>query len=161
MPDVGDQLNEKNVCLIIKGGKLTGKTLAKAMNFCLKQMQKPQQPKSGKQSVKQLVKQGQGVNNIEITDKNIKSFESIARKYGVDFAVKRDNSETPPKCLVFFKSKDADALTAAFKDFTAKEAKKSAVKKPSVLATLQKFTELVKNQVVDKVKNKSRGGHEL
>lgn len=43
----------------------------------------------GKQSVKKLVGQDQGVANIEITDKNIKDFERIARKYGVDFALKK------------------------------------------------------------------------
>lgn len=52
--------------------------------------------------VKSLVRQGQGVTNIEITDANIGSFEPKARKYGVDFALKKDCTETPPKWLVFF-----------------------------------------------------------
>ena len=113
----------------------------------------------GQQTVKELVRQGQGVSNIEINDKNIKSFESVARKYGVDFALKKDNTETPPKWLVFFKAKDADALTAAFKEFTAKEAK-SKVKKPSLLANLRDFAEKVISQI-GKEKNKNKGGHEL
>jgi hypothetical protein len=91
--------------------------------------------------------------------KNIKSFESAARKYGVDFALKKDKTTTPPKWLVFFKGKDADALTAAFKEFTAKVAKRKS--KPSLPETLNKFDEKVKSQVVDKEKNKSHGGHEL
>lgn len=41
------------------------------------------------------------MSNIEVTDKNIKSFEKVARKYGVDFAIKKDKSVTPPKYLVF------------------------------------------------------------
>ena len=57
----------------------------------------------GKQTVKQLVGQGHGVTNIEISDKNIKDFESIARKYGVDFAVVKDATENPPKHLVFLR----------------------------------------------------------
>ena len=64
----------------------------------------------GKQTVKELVGQGAGVTSIEISDKNIKSFESIARKYGVDFAVKKDSTEKPPTYLVFFKGRDTDAL---------------------------------------------------
>ena len=36
----------------------------------------------GKQTVKQLVGQNQGISNIEITDPSIKEFEKIARKYG-------------------------------------------------------------------------------
>ena len=97
----------------------------------------------GKQSVKQLVEQGQGVSNIEITDGNIKSFERVARKYGVDYALKKDASKTVPRYLVFFKARDADALTAAFKEFTTKTLKRE--KKPSVLSRLQKFKELLNN----------------
>ena len=103
-------MNEKNVCLVIKGGKLTGQTLAKAMNVFLaigkaahKKLTTPENYEGkGKQTVKQLVGQGHGVTNIEISDKNIKDFESTARKYGVDFAVTKDTSEQPPKWLVFF-----------------------------------------------------------
>jgi len=168
MSGVSDQFSEKAVALSVKAAKMDAKLLAKAIQTLLKSGNKlaknltTQKNMTGKgqQTVKQLVRQGQGVSNIEITNKNIKSFESVARKYGVDFALKKDHMETPPKWLVFFKAKDADALTAAFKEFTAKEAKRS-IAKPSLLKSLGNFVEKVKNQVVDKVKNKSRGGHEL
>lgn len=75
--------------------------------------------------MKQLIGQNQGVSNIEITDSNIKSFERVARKYGVDFALKKDKSGDIPKYLVFFKARDADALTAAFREYTAKEVKRA------------------------------------
>ena len=110
----------------------------------------------GKQTVKQLVGQGQGVTNIEISDKNIKDFESIARKYGVDFAVKKDATEQPPKWLVFFKGRDTDAVTAAFKEYSAKHMSKKA-EKPSLLSALHNLMEKVKNQVLDQTKNKDRG----
>ena len=51
----------------------------------------------GKQTVKQLIGQNAGVSNIEVTDSNIKSFERVARKYGVNFAVKKDRSVSTPK----------------------------------------------------------------
>ena len=110
----------------------------------------------GQQTVKQLVGQGHGVTNIEISDKNIKSFESIARKYGVDFAVKKDAAEQPPKWLVFFKGRDADAITAAFKEYSAKQLNKNA-ERPSMLGLLRDLAGKVKNQVLDLTKNKSRG----
>ena len=110
----------------------------------------------GKQTVKQLVGQGHGVTNIEISDKNIKSFESIARKYGVDFAVKKDVTENPPKWLVFFKGRDTDALTAAFKEYSNKHMNKDA-EKPSMLGMLRDLMEKVKNQVLDITKHKDRG----
>ena len=160
MADIGDQFSEKTVALSIKALKIDAQLLAKAMTALLKGSRNLTAQKNmagkGKQTVKQLVKQGQGVSNIEINDKNIKSFESVARKYGVDFALKKDKNETPPKWLVFFKAKDADALTSAFKEFTAKEAKKNATK-ASVLATMKNFNDLVKTQVIDKVKDKIRG----
>ena len=106
----------------------------------------------GKQTVKQLVGQNQGVSNIEITDPSIKDFERIARKYGVDYAVKKDRSSSPPKYLVFFKARDADALTSAFTEYTNRKVKKA--QRPSVLEKLSKFKELVQHAVVDRVKRK-------
>lgn len=106
----------------------------------------------GKQSVKQLVGQDQGVTNIEITDKNIKDFERIARKYGVDFALKKDKTGEIPKYLVFFKARDADALTAAFKEYTAKTDRK--MERPSVLQKLHKFKELLASIDTPKVHKK-------
>mgnify|MGYP002511556541 CR=1 FL=1 len=106
----------------------------------------------GKQSVKQLVGQNQGVSNIEITDKNIKDFERIARKYGVDFALKKDKTGDIPKYLVFFKARDADALTSAFKEYTAKTDRKK--ERPSVLKKLRKFKEVAADIDTPKVRKK-------
>lgn len=158
-----DQVNEKAVAIVIKGGKISAKILAKAIMLLLKQgkkqIDKANAPKigKGKQGVKDLVKQGAGVTNIEITDANIKSFEPYARKYGIDFALKKDATETPPKWLVFFKAKDADAMTAAFKEFTASAVKRTGPEKPSLLNALKQAKELASKLVVDKVKHKDRG----
>jgi len=164
-----DQINEKAVALIISGGKLTGRTLAKAMekyqewskNKSAGKAEKAQAgcEHHGKQTVKQLVGQGAGVSSIEISDKNIKSFEGIARKYGVDFAVTKDKAETPPKYIVFFKGRDTDAITQAFKEYTHKQLHKE--RKPRMADVLKRMHEKVKNQVLDTVKNKDRGGIEL
>lgn len=153
-----EEVENRTVTLAISTTKLTGYVLRSAiLKFLEAQKDKSRDsPKipHGKQSVKDLAKQNQGMSNIEITDKNIKSFEKSARKYGVDFAVKRDKSVKPPKYLVFFKGRDADAITAAFTDFTAKMVRKA--ERPSVLAQLRKFTEIVRNTVSDRVKNKDR-----
>ena len=77
------------------------------------------------------------------------------RKYGVDYAVKKDRSSSPPKYLIFFKGRDADALTAAFTEYTNKKVKKATkTERPSVLAKLNQFKEMVKNAVVDRTKRK-------
>lgn len=154
-----EEVENRSVTLAINTAKLTGRTLKNAiLKFLAAQKNKsrdsPDPIPHGKQTVKQLAEQNQGMSNIEVTDKNIKSFERVAKKYGVDFAIKKDKSVTPPKYLVFFKARDADALTAAFTEFTAKTVRKA--EKPSVLAQLKKFTELVKNAVTDKVKNRNK-----
>ena len=116
-----EETNEKTIALYIKTGKLTAQQLQKAMKALLAQMKKQhdrQKIPHGKQTLKQLMKQNAGVSNIEITKDNIKAFESTAKKYGIDFALKKDSTEIPPRYLVFFKGRDADALTAAFKEFS-------------------------------------------
>ena len=110
----------------------------------------------GQQTVKQLARQGAGVSNIEVSDKNIKAFEGVARKYGVDFAIKKDVSESPPRWLVFFKGRDADAIMSAFKEFSAKQLNKTA-EKPSIIENMCELMEKVKNQIIDKTKHKDRG----
>ena len=102
------------------------------------------------------MKQNAGVSNIEITEGNIKAFESTAKKYGIDFALKKDTTESPPRYLVFFKGRDADVLTAAFKEFSAK--KLTQEKQPSIRKLLSSLKEKAAglNAQRDKVKNKDR-----
>jgi hypothetical protein len=106
----------------------------------------------GKQTVKQLVGQNEGVANIEITDRNIRDFDRVARKYGVDYALKKDKSGEIPKYLVFFKARDGDALTAAFKEYTAKTERKK--ERPSVLQTLRRLKEQAATIDTPKVRKK-------
>ena len=110
----------------------------------------------GKQSVRQLARQNQGMTNIEIDDPDIHAFERIARKYGVDFAVKRAKSDET-KYLVFFKARDADALTAAFREYTAKEVKRASQDKPSVLEQLRALKAKVLSLTPDKSRSKDKG----
>ena len=105
----------------------------------------------GKQTVKQLVGQNQGVSNVELTDPSIRAFERIARKYGVDYAVKRDRASDPPRFLIFFKSRDADAITAAFTEYNQQKVKKAS--RPSVLQKLAQFKDTVRD-TGEKIKKK-------
>ena len=155
-----DEVRDKSVALVIKvgkaGGRLTAELLKWAMRQYLKRVRAPTLH-HGKQTVKQLVRQGDGVQNIEITDKNIKSFEQVARKYGVDFALKKDPANG--RYLVFFKARDADALNAAFAEYTAKTVNRGK-RKPSLLAALSHFKEISKNHMRDAEKHREKGGME-
>ncbi|MGI6316456.1 MAG: PcfB family protein [Christensenellales bacterium] len=159
-----DEVNERVVALSIKGTKLTAEVLQKSIRSMLSQIKKQKDnptQRRGKQTLKQLMKQDAGVSSIEITDENIKAFEKTAKKYGVDFALKKDTTETPPRYLVFFKGRDADVLTAAFKEFSARKLKRE--QKPSIRKALAVFKEKAKQLNAErvKVKNKDRGGIEL
>ena len=93
-----DEINEKVVALSVKGAKLTAEMLQKAIKAMLAQAKKQQEKQPhGKQTLKQLAKQNAGLSNIEITEGNIKAFEQTAKKYGIDFALKKDSTETPPR----------------------------------------------------------------
>ena len=72
---------------------------------------------------KELIGQNQGVSSILIEKTDLKGFEQVARKYGVDYAITKDQNVMPPKYTVFFKAKDADALTSAFEEFTNRKLK--------------------------------------
>ena len=48
------------------------------------------------------------VKNIEITEQNIKAFSVVAKKYDIDYALKKDPTTEPPHYYVFFKAKDKE-----------------------------------------------------
>ena len=156
-----EEVNDKTIALSVKTTKLTGTVLKVAMQKFLSEMAKQKQkskvqPKQGKQTMKQLMKKNTQITNIEVTDGNIKSFERVARKYGIDFSLKKDMSEQPPKYIVFFKARDVDVMTAAFKEYTANDLKKT--NKPSLRKRLDKAMETVrKHREKVKQKTKDRG----
>lgn len=117
-----EEVTNKTVALIVDGAKLTEQTFEKAVKKFLEEIQKSKQPKiyRGKQTLKQLAGQNAGLANIEISNQNIKAFTSVAKKYHVDFALKKDTSAEQPRYLVFFKSRDADAITATFQEFASR-----------------------------------------
>ena len=153
-----EEVTQKTIALYVKVGKgaarLTEQALQKAIQKFLEQKSKAPH---GKQTMRQLMKQNAGVSNIEITEGNIKAFESTAKKYGVDFALKKDATESPPRYLVFFKGRDADGLTAAFQEFSAKKLNRD--KKPSIRKALAAAKDKAKqlNAARDKVKKMDRG----
>src|SRR5574344_1166547 len=146
-----EDVEQRTVALAISASKLTGRELKKAIVKLLAHLKDKQNHPTipqGKQSVKQLAKQGQGMTSIEITDQNIKDFERVAKKYGVDFAVMKDKHEIPPKYVVFFKGKKTEANTNAFKKYTAEVDKETAGQ--SVFVVLSKLEKNKKNTVIQK-----------
>jgi nucleoid-associated protein YejK len=155
-----EEVENRAVTLAISTTKLTARVLKSAISRYLsyrkeKNHEKSNTKPSGKQTLKQLVGQNQGVSNIEVTEKNIKGFDRVARKYGVDYAVKKDKTGEIPKYLVFFKARDADALTAAFSDYMGRREK--AKERPSVITLLKNFRQLGLNRETVKIRHKEKG----
>jgi hypothetical protein len=157
---IQEDIENRSIALSIRAAKVTEQVLVKAVAAALRKMEQSRnRPKEGKQSIKSLSKGGT-LSSVEVTEGNIKGFDPIARKYGISYALQKDASEDPPRWIVFFKAKDADAMTAAFKEFSAK-AVKLENDRPSVRETMRNFREALKNVVKDKIKVKHREGPEL
>ena len=85
-----EEVTQKTVTFCIRTTKVTADLLKKVLAAYLRHQKqksvekkaKKNQPKQGKVTVKELAKQNAGMVNIEITDKNIKSFERYARNTG-------------------------------------------------------------------------------
>ena len=157
-----EEVTGKAVALIIDGAKMSEQVLEKALQkFLEAQKNKSQKMHRGKQTLKQLAGQNAGLANIEISDKNIKAFTHVAKKYHVDFALKKDTTAEQPRYLVFFKSRDADAITAAFQEFASR--KMGRDEKPSVRERLAQAREQAARKMEhrtldrEKVKVKERG----
>ena len=106
---------------------------------------------TGKQTVRDLIGQNQGVSSVPIEKTGIRDFERVAKKYGIDFAVTKDRSQSPPQYTVFFKAGDAAVLNAAIDEYGAKHLKKQS--RPSVLKALQKLKDRAVN-TPDRARNR-------
>ena len=151
-----EEVTQKSIALVIRTSKLTADVLKKAMIAYLNHLKNKQANWHGKISVKKLMGKDQGANTMEITENNIKSFERVAKKYNVDFAVKKDKTVDPPKYVVFFKGRDADVIAMAFKEFVHGNERKNEIRE-SVRNRLQKYKELLsKNRSRDRSRDRQR-----
>ena len=136
-----EEVEQKTFNIVVSTTKLTARTILNAGRTALQQYQSKllADKSSGKQSVRMLLRQNRGVSSVEIDKTNIKGFERYAKKYGIDYAIRKDSSEVPPRYLVFFKAPDVEAFNAAFKEYSVSLLSKT--KRPSVLAKLHKLVQ--------------------
>lgn len=162
-----DEVNEKTVVLVINTGKkglhLTASMLRAAIRKYLQHLEKQKQIAEknaerlpeGRQTMKDLMQHNARLTNIEVTDHNIRDFEKTARKYNIDFALKKDKAAEKPRYLVFFKARDVDVMTAAFKEYSARTVLKQ--KKPSVMKKLYLYRQKVNQRQKEKTRERDRG----
>ena len=82
----------------------------------------------GRQSVKKLMGHGAATNSIELSG-DTKAFDRVARKWNVDYAFYQTE---PGKYLLFFKSGQADAMTACFSEYSRKVLDKAKSRQPTI-----------------------------
>ena len=132
-----EEVEQKTFNIVVSTTKLTAMTILNAGKDAIQQQQAKMA--GGKQSVRMLLRQNRGVSSVEIDKTNIRGFERYAKKYGIDYAIRKDNSEMPPRYLVFFKAPDVEAFNAAFKEYSASLLSKT--KRPSVLEKLHELVQ--------------------
>jgi len=155
-----EEVNEKTFGVVAQVGKLTADEIKKAIEKILAELQAQAKGtgtpdiKHGKQSLKELSAQNAGLSSIELSDPNLRLLNRTMKQNGVDFAPVKAGKD---KYMLFFKGRDADAITFAFNQYTKKVVKQA--EKPSIRKLLSTMKEAAaqKNAERVKVKNKDKG----
>lgn len=160
-----EQINEKTIALQVNAAKLTAIELKKMIALYLRDRKQRQIAKTGvkntnrrigKTTLEKLNKKYDGLKSIEISDKNIKDFEKVAKKYRLEYALKKDDKTAPPTYFVFFKGRDLDMIDFAFKEYLKGSLEKSKDNRPSLRKALKKMAEIVKKNDKNKLKVKNK-----
>ena len=142
----------------MKASKLTARGLAyvvRAVGRKIAKAHRAKQTPHGKQTVKKLMAHGTSTSSLELSG-DTRLFDRVARKYGIDYSLKKAEKEGKTEYLVFFKAKDVDVMTAAFKEYTGVSLKKE--QRQSIRKKLEQAKERVaKHREITKEKMKDRG----
>ena len=126
---IQEEVTQKTIALVVSATKMTSRVLAQAMQIYLQSRNnKSHEIPKGKQSLADLEKQNAALSNIEITNKNIGVFTRTAKKYEIDFALKKDRTKDPPLYYVFFKGRDEERISMAFNEYSQKILKRKEKK---------------------------------
>lgn len=142
-----EEISQRSVTLIVQTGKMTEKVFLQAIQKYLDILKQQRELKArekqlhpayqGRMTIRQLMKERSGLSNIEIHDEHIHDFERIARRYGIEYAIKKERNREAPHYLIFFRSRDTDVLQTAFNEFVKKRLK--IQERPSLREKLQKL----------------------
>lgn len=144
--------------LVIQTHKLTGEVLRNVMQDFLA----GKSEKTGNLTMRQLSRQaGNGkLDSIAVTENNIQDFLQVAKKYDVNFAIKRDKATNPPTYHVIFQSSQAEHLNRAFQEYASQKlGQLEQSKKPYSREKLQEMAREIANQdrtLQHKEKDKTR-----
>ena len=140
-----EDVERRTVAVSLTATRLTAKVLAKALLAVLRKIQKEHrkaQTPQGRQTVKKLMNHGVSTNSLPLTGET-KLFDLVARKCNVDYAFHKNG---PGKYLLFFKSGQADAITACFSEYTKLVIGRAKDKRPPILEQLKQFAERARSK---------------
>lgn len=136
-------MSRQTIAVSVKASKLTARALAYVVaavgRKIAKEHRKAQTP-HGKQSVRKLMGHGGDTNAIEVDTPKL--FDKVARKWGVDYAIRRVGDE---KYLLLFKARQADAITGCFAEYSRLELKRAKSRQTPIREQLRQAEEQVKN----------------
>ena len=121
----------------MKASKLTARGLAyvvRAVGRKIAKAHRAKQMPHGKQTVKKLMAHGASTNSLELSG-DTKLFDRVARKWNVDYAFYKTG---PDKYLLFFKTGQADAMTACFSEYSRKVLDKSKSRRVPIREQLKR-----------------------
>ena len=85
-----EEIEQKSFNIMISTTKLSARTVLRAVKAAFRLYQS--KASQGKQSVRTLLRQNRGVSSVEISKTGIRGLERYAKKYGIDYAIRKDNS---------------------------------------------------------------------
>lgn len=140
-----EDVERRTVAVSVKAARLTARVLAKAFMATLRKIQKEYrtaQAPHGRQSVKKLMNHGVSTNSLPLTGET-KLFDRVARKYNVDYAFHKAGRG---KYLLFFKSGQADAITACFSEYSKLVMARAKDKRPPIREQAAQAAEQARTQ---------------
>ena len=146
------------MALSVNTGKLTARTLAQALQAAarkIRQEHKKHQTPHGRQTVKQLMAHGVAISSIEVDAP--RQFDKVARRWNVDYAFYKTG---PDKYLLFFKSGQADAITACFSEYSRRVMKRSKSRRVPIREQLKRAAAELARQPSHKKERAREAVHE-
>ena len=137
---VDGDISRRTIALSIRMGKLTAWTLAWALRAAGQNIQKgTHNSPHGRQSVRQLMKQGKATNSLPVEAP--REFDRVARRWNVDYAFYKNGNG---KYLLFFKSKQDDAITACFGEYSRRVMDRPRARRVPILERMKRAGALLR-----------------
>lgn len=149
-----EEISNKTIAIASRSAVKVLRYLAKYGFKGLQKLKKISAEKAnqGKQSYKRIYRSGQGLSTVDISSKDeLSSFKKTAKKYKMDFAVKKDKQTG--MYVLFFKAKDKEIYDKVFEKYKSHLQKK----KPSLIKNIQKKQQLAKQQKQQNTVKKDKG----